>query len=46
MAKAYKRLRWQRTQRRVKNQRFMEPTKRPLRGLRKKSFIRSLLASR
>lgn len=45
MAKAYRRLRRQRTQRRVKNQRFMEPSKRPLQGKRRKSFIRSLLAS-
>jgi hypothetical protein len=44
MAKAYKRLRRQRTQRRLKNQSFMEPSKRPLQGRRKKSFIRSLLA--
>ena len=42
MAKAYKRLRRQRTQRQLKNQRFMEPSKRPLNGRRKKSFIRSL----
>ena len=34
MAKAYRRLRRQRTQRRVKNQRFMEPSKRPLQGKR------------
>jgi len=45
MAKAYKRLRRQRTQRRLKNQSFMEPAKRPLQGKRKKSFIRSLLAN-
>ena len=45
MAKAYKRLRRQRTQRRLKNQSFMEPSKRPLQGRRKKSFVRSLLAS-
>jgi hypothetical protein len=45
MAKAYKRLRRQRTERRLKNQSFMEPSKRPLQGRRKKSFIRSLLAS-
>jgi hypothetical protein len=45
MAKAYKRLRRERTQRRLKNQSFMEPSKRPLQGKRKKSFIRSLLAS-
>jgi hypothetical protein len=32
MAKAYRRLRRERTQRRVKNQRFMEPSKRPLQG--------------
>jgi hypothetical protein len=44
MAKAYKRLRRQRTERRLKNQNFMEPSKRPLTGKRKKSFIRSLLA--
>jgi hypothetical protein len=44
MAKAYKRIRWQRTQRRLKNQSFMEASKRPLHGRRKKSFIRSLLA--
>jgi hypothetical protein len=40
MAKAYKRLRRQRTQRRLKNQSFMESSKRPLQGRRKKSFIR------
>ena len=34
MAKAYKRLRRQRTQRRLKNQSFMEPSKRPLQGRR------------
>jgi hypothetical protein len=45
MAKAYKRIRRQRTQRRLKNQSFMEPAKRPLQGKRKKSFIRSLLAN-
>jgi len=45
MAKAYKRLRRERTQRRVKNQRFMEPSKRPFQGKRKKEFIRSLFAS-
>jgi hypothetical protein len=45
MAKAYKHQRRQRTQRRLKNQSFMEPSKRPLKGRRKKSFIRSLLAS-
>jgi hypothetical protein len=45
MARAYKRLRRQRTERRLKNQSFMEPSKRPLTGRRKKSFIRSLLAS-
>jgi hypothetical protein len=45
MAKAYKRLRRLRTQRRHKNQSFMEPSKRPLQGKRKKSFICSLLAS-
>jgi hypothetical protein len=44
MAKAYKRLRRQRTERRVKNQRFVEPSKRPLTGKRKKSFIRSLFS--
>jgi hypothetical protein len=38
MAKAYKRLRRQRTERRLENQRFMEPSKRPLMGKRKKSF--------
>jgi hypothetical protein len=42
MAKAYKHLRRQRTERRLKNQSFMEPSKRPLTGKRKKSFIRSL----
>jgi hypothetical protein len=35
MAKAYKRLRRQRTERRLENQRFMEPSKRPLMGKRK-----------
>jgi hypothetical protein len=45
MAKAYKRLRRERTQRRIKNQRFVEVSKRPLQGKRKKSFIRSLFAS-
>jgi hypothetical protein len=45
MTKAYKHQRRQRTQRRLKNQSFMEPSKRPLTGKRKKSFIRSLLAS-
>jgi hypothetical protein len=45
VAKAYKRLRRERTQRRLKNQSFMEPSKRPLQGERKKSFIRSLLSS-
>jgi hypothetical protein len=45
MAKAYKRLRRERTQRRIKNQGFMEPSKRPLQGKRKKEFIRSLFAS-
>jgi hypothetical protein len=44
MAKAYKRLRRQRTERRLKNQSFMEPSKRPLTGKRKKSFIRSLFS--
>jgi hypothetical protein len=44
MAKAYKRLRWQRTQRRLKNQSFMDSSKRPLTGKAKKSFIRSLLS--
>jgi hypothetical protein len=44
MAKAYKRLRRQRTERRVKNQSFMGPSKRPLTGKRKKSFIRSLFS--
>jgi hypothetical protein len=44
MAKAYKHQRQQRTQRRLKNQNFMEPSKRPLTGKRKKSFIRSLLS--
>jgi hypothetical protein len=44
MAKAYKRLRRQRTERRLENQRFMEPSKRPLMGKRKKSFIRSLFS--
>jgi len=44
MAKAYKRLRRRRTERRVKNQSFMEPSKRPLTGKRKKSFIRSLFS--
>jgi hypothetical protein len=43
MAKAYKRLRRQRTQRRLKNQSFMEPSKRPLQvpsrgGGRNRSF--------
>jgi hypothetical protein len=37
-AKAYKRLRRQRTERRLKNQSFMEPSKRPLTGKRKKSY--------
>ena len=32
MAKAYKHLRRQRTERRLKNQSFMEPSKRPLAG--------------
>ena len=44
MAKAYKHLRRQRTERRLKNQSFMEPSKRPLTGQRKKSFIRSLFS--
>jgi hypothetical protein len=44
MAKAYKRLRRQRTERRLKNQSFMEPSTRPLTGKRKKSIIRSLFA--
>jgi hypothetical protein len=44
MAKAYKRQRRQRTERRLKNQSFMEPSKRPLTGKRKKSFIRSLFS--
>jgi hypothetical protein len=44
MAKAYKRLRRQRTERRLKNQSFMEPSKRPATGKRKKSFIRSLFS--
>jgi hypothetical protein len=44
MAKAYKRLRRQRTERRLENQRFMEPSKRPLMGKRKKSFIRSVFS--
>jgi hypothetical protein len=44
MAKAYKRLRRERTERRVKNQSFMEPSKRPLTGKQKKSFIRSLFS--
>jgi hypothetical protein len=44
MAKAYKHLRRQRTERRLKNQSFMEPSKRPLTGKRKKSFIRSLFS--
>jgi hypothetical protein len=44
MAKAYKRLRRERTERRVKNQRFIEPSKRPLTGKRKKSLIRSLFS--
>jgi hypothetical protein len=44
MAKAYKRLRRERTERRLKNQSFMEPSKRPLTGKRKKSFIRSLFS--
>jgi hypothetical protein len=35
MAKAYKHLRRQRTERRLKNQSFMEPSKRPLTGKRK-----------
>jgi hypothetical protein len=38
MAKAYKRLRRERTERRLKNQSFMEPSKRPLSGKRKKSL--------
>jgi hypothetical protein len=45
MAKAYKRLRRERTERRLKNQSFMEPSKRPLSGKRKKSFIRSLFSN-
>ena len=44
MAKAYKRLRRERTERRLKNQSFMEPSKRPLTGKQKKSFIRSLFS--
>ncbi len=44
MAKAYKRLRRERTERRLKNQSFIEPSKRPLTGKRKKSFIRSLFS--
>ena len=44
MAKAYKHLRRQRTERRLKNQSFMEPSKRPLTGKQKKSFIRSLFS--
>jgi hypothetical protein len=44
MAKAYKRLRRERTERRLKNQSFLEPSKRPLTGKRKKSFIRSLFS--
>jgi hypothetical protein len=44
MAKAYERLRRERTERRLKNQSFMEPSKRPLQGKRKKEFIRSLFA--
>jgi hypothetical protein len=44
MAKAYKRLRRERTERRLKNQSFMEASKRALTGKRKKSFIRSLLS--
>jgi hypothetical protein len=44
MAKSYKRLRWQRTQRRLKNQSFMDSSKRPLTGKGKKSYIRSLLS--
>jgi hypothetical protein len=38
MAKAYKRLRGERTERRLKNQSFMEPSKSPLSGKRKKSL--------
>ena len=34
MAKANKHQRWQRTQRRLKNQSFMEPSKRPLVSVR------------
>src|SRR5258706_510724 len=45
MAKAYKRLRRERTERRVKNQRFIEPSKRPLTGKRKKSLIRTLFSN-
>jgi hypothetical protein len=37
-------LRRQRTERRLKNQSFMEPSKRPLTGKRKKTFIRSLFS--
>jgi hypothetical protein len=44
MAKAYKRLRRERTERRLKNQSFMEPLQRPLSGKRKKSFIRALFS--
>jgi hypothetical protein len=44
MAKAYKRLRRQRAERRLKNQSFIEPSKRPLTGKQKKSFIRSLFS--
>jgi hypothetical protein len=36
MAKAYKHLRRRRTERRVKNQSFMEPSKRPLTGKQKR----------
>jgi hypothetical protein len=44
MAKAYKHLRRRRTERRLKNQSFMEQSKRPLMGKQKKSFIRSLFS--
>jgi hypothetical protein len=41
MAKAYKRLRRQRTQRRLKNQSFMESSKRPLQG-EEKEIVHSM----
>lgn len=44
MAKAYRRLRRERTDRRLQNQSFMEASKRPLKGKRKKAFVQSMFA--